>query len=65
MDQYALAIFPAFIWLGARGQNAWGNRAVVYLSFPLQLYPSARFVLWEWVKENDYDGPRSLLDTVS
>lgn len=49
MDRYALAIFPAFILLGARGQNAWVNRAVVYLSFPLQLYLSAQFVLWGWV----------------
>jgi len=49
MDRYVLAIFPAFIWLGARGQNAWVNRAVVYLSFPLQLYLSAQFVLWGWV----------------
>lgn len=49
MDRYALAIFPAFIVLGARGQNAWINRAVVYLSFPLQLYLSAQFVLWGWV----------------
>jgi len=49
MDRYVLAIFPVFIWLGARGQNAWVNRAVVYLSFPLQLYLSAQFVLWGWV----------------
>ncbi|MBM3129824.1 MAG: hypothetical protein FJ009_14525 [Chloroflexi bacterium] len=46
---YALAIFPAFIVLGARGQNAWVNRAIVYLAFPLQLYLSAQFVLWGWV----------------
>ncbi len=49
MDRYALAIFPVFIWLGACGQNAWVNRAIVYLSFPLQLYLSAQFVLWGWV----------------
>jgi hypothetical protein len=49
MDRYVLAIFPAFIWLGARGQNAGVNRAIVYLSFPLQLYSSAQFVLWGWV----------------
>ncbi|MBM3129826.1 MAG: hypothetical protein FJ009_14535 [Chloroflexi bacterium] len=49
MDRYALAIFPAFIVLGARGQNAWVNRAIVYLAFPLQLYLSAQFVLWGWV----------------
>lgn len=49
MDRYALALFPVFIWLGARGQHAWVNRAIVYLSFPLQLYLSAQFVLWGWV----------------
>jgi len=49
MDRYVLAIFPAFVWLGARGQNAWVNRAIVYLAFPLQLYLSAQFVLWGWV----------------
>jgi hypothetical protein len=49
MDRYALAIFPAFIVLGAWGKNAWVNRAIVYLSFPLQLFLSAQFVLWGWV----------------
>ncbi|MCI0478451.1 MAG: glycosyltransferase family 39 protein, partial [Anaerolineales bacterium] len=49
MDRYALAIFPVFILWGARGQNVWINRAIVYLSFPLQLYLSAQFVLWGWV----------------
>jgi hypothetical protein len=49
MDRYVLAMFPVFIWLGARGGNTWVNRAIVYLSFPLQLYLSAQFVLWGWV----------------
>ena len=49
MDRYALAIFPVFIVLGVRGKNAWINRAIVYVSFPLQLYLSAQFVLWGWV----------------
>lgn len=49
MDRYVLALFPVFIWLGARGENAWINRAIVYVSFPLQLYLSAQFVLWGWV----------------
>lgn len=49
MDRYVLAMFPVFVWLGARGENAWVNRAIVYLSFPLQLYLSAQFVLWGWV----------------
>ncbi len=49
MDRYALAIFPVFMLWGARGKNAWINRAVVYLSFPLQLFLSAQFVLWGWV----------------
>lgn len=49
MDRYALAIFPVFIVLGAWGENVWINRAIVYVSFPLQLYLSAQFVLWGWV----------------
>jgi hypothetical protein len=49
MDRYALAIFPVFMLWGARGKNVWVNRAVVYLSFPLQLFLSAQFVIWGWV----------------
>ena len=49
MDRYALAIFPVFMLWGAWGKHAWVNRAVVYLSFPLQLFLSAQFVLWGWV----------------
>ncbi len=48
-DRYALALFPIFALWGAWGKNPWVNRAVVYLSFPLQLYLSAQFVLWGWV----------------
>jgi hypothetical protein len=48
-DRYALALFPIFALWGAWGRNPWVNRAVVYLSFPLQLYLSAQFVLWGWV----------------
>jgi hypothetical protein len=49
MDRYALAIFPVFMLWGAWGKNAWVNRAIVYLAFPLQLFLSAQFVLWGWV----------------
>jgi hypothetical protein len=49
MDRYALAIFPVFVLWGVWGKHAWVNRAFVYLSFPLQLYLSAQFVLWGWV----------------
>lgn len=49
MVRYALAIFPVFVLLGMWGRNAWVNRAVVYLSLPLQLYLSAQFFLWGWV----------------
>ena len=49
MARYALALFPMFILLGIWGKHAWVNRAVVYLSFPLQLYLSAQFILWGWV----------------
>jgi hypothetical protein len=49
MDRYALALFPVFMLWGIWGKNSWVNRAVVYLSFPLQLYLSAQFVMWGWV----------------
>jgi hypothetical protein len=49
MDRYALVLFPAFIVWGAWGKNVWVNRAVMYLSFPLQLFLSAQFVMWGWV----------------
>jgi hypothetical protein len=49
MARYTLALFPMFMLLGLWGKNAWVNRAVVYLSFPLQLYLSAQFILWGWV----------------
>jgi hypothetical protein len=48
MDRYALAVFPVFMVWGAWGKHAWGNRAIVYLSFPMQLFLSAQFVLWGW-----------------
>lgn len=47
--RYLAPMFPVFIVLGGWGKNPWVNRAVVYLSFPLQLYLSAQFVLWGWV----------------
>jgi hypothetical protein len=49
MDRYALAIFPVFVLWGVWGKHTWVNRAVVYLSLPLQLYLSAQFMLWGWV----------------
>ena len=47
--RYVLPVFPVFILWGAWGKNAWVNRAIVYVSLPLQLYLSAQFVLWGWV----------------
>ncbi|MBI5029617.1 MAG: glycosyltransferase family 39 protein [Chloroflexi bacterium] len=49
MDRYVLVMFPIFMLWGVWGKNSWVNRAVVYLSFPLQLYLSAQFILWGWV----------------
>ncbi len=49
MMRYALALFPMWMMWGAWGKNAWVNRAVLYLSFPLQLFLIAQFVLWGWV----------------
>lgn len=49
MLRYALVIFPVFFVLGSWGRNPWVNRMVLYLSFPLQLYLSAQFILWGWV----------------
>lgn len=49
MNRYVLVLFPMFMLLGRWGKNTWINRAVVYLSFPLQMYFVAQFVLWGWV----------------
>jgi hypothetical protein len=49
MSRYALEIFPAFILWGAWGKHSWVNRAILYLSFPLNLYLSAQFLIWGWV----------------
>ena len=49
MSRYALAVFPMFIVWADWGQKPWVNRAIVYLSLPLQLYLSAQFFLWGWV----------------
>lgn len=49
MNRYVLVLFPMFMLLGVWGKNAWVNRAIVYLSFPLQMYFVAQFVLWGWV----------------
>ena len=49
MARYVVVLFPVFMAWGAWGRNAWVNRAIVYLSFPLSLYLSAQFVMWGWV----------------
>ncbi len=49
MMRYALAVFPVFILWAAWGKSAWVNRAVLYLSLPLNLYLSAQFFMWGWV----------------
>jgi hypothetical protein len=49
MARYALALFPLWMLWGAWGKNAWVNRAVLYLAFPVQLFLIAQFVLWGWV----------------
>ena len=49
MLRYVIVLFPVFVLIGRWGQNAWAQRAVVYVSFPLALYLSAEFVLWGWV----------------
>ncbi len=49
MMRYALAVFPVFILCAAWGKNPWVNRAVLYLSLPLNLYLSAQFFMWGWV----------------
>jgi hypothetical protein len=49
MIRYVVVLFPVFIVWGRWGRNPWVNRAMVYLSFPMQLFFSAQFVLWGWV----------------
>ena len=49
MLRYELVKFPVFFVLGSWGRNPWVNRMILYLSFPLQLYLSAQFILWGWV----------------
>lgn len=49
MTRYVLVLFPAYLVLANWGKNRWINRAVVYLSLPLNLYLSAQFFLWGWV----------------
>jgi hypothetical protein len=49
MARYAITVFPMFMLLAVWGKNPWVNRMVVYLSFLLQLYVCAQFVLWGWV----------------
>jgi hypothetical protein len=49
MMRYVIVIFPVFMLWAKWGENAWVNRAILYLSFPLLLYLSAQFVMWGWV----------------
>ena len=49
MARYVVVLFPVFMVWGTWGNNAWVNRAIVYLSFPLTLYLCAQFVMWGWV----------------
>lgn len=49
MTRYVLVLFPVFMVWAAAGKNPWLNRAVLYLSLPLNLYLSAQFFLWGWV----------------
>lgn len=49
MLRYVLVLFPVFMLWAMWGRNAWVNRAVIYISFPLSLYFSAQFWLWGWV----------------
>jgi hypothetical protein len=49
MTRYALVVFPVFILWAAWGKHPWVNRAVIYLSLPLNLYLSAQFFMWGWV----------------
>jgi Mannosyltransferase (PIG-V) len=49
MTRYVLVLFPVFIVAAAWGKNPWVNRAVIYLTLPLNLFLSAQFFLWGWV----------------
>lgn len=49
MTRYLLTLFPLFMLLGAWSQNRWVERAVVYISLPLNLFLTAQFLLWGWV----------------
>lgn len=49
VTRYVLVMFPVFMLWAFAGKNPWLNRAVLYLSLPLNLYLSAQFWLWGWV----------------
>jgi hypothetical protein len=49
MLRYVLVLFPMFMLWARWGKNGWVNRAVIYVSFPLNLYFSAQFWMWGWV----------------
>ncbi len=49
MSRYVLAIFPAFMLMGAWGWNSWVNRLILYPSIALLIYLTGQFILWGWV----------------
>lgn len=49
MMRYVLTLFPLFMLLAFWSKHRWVERAVVYLSVPLNLYLCAQFLLWGWV----------------
>jgi len=49
MSRYVLAIFPAFMLMGAWGGNPWVNRLILYPSIALLIYLMGQFILWGWV----------------
>ena len=49
MTRYVLTLFPLFMLLAWWSKARWVERAVVYISLPLNLYLTAQFLLWGWV----------------
>lgn len=49
MTRYVLTLFPLFMILAHWSEKRWVERAVIYVSLPLNLYLSAQFLLWGWV----------------
>lgn len=49
MTRYVLTLFPLLLLLAYWSKNRWVERAVVYVSVPLNLYLTAQFLQWGWV----------------